>query len=87
MNNAGLESAYVKTAELRESGQLVKPRSSVQKWLDGETLTRGQSLRACCERCMGGPDNPGYKRMVAECTAQKTCPLWPYRPHQHKSEG
>lgn len=37
----------------------------------------------CCE-CMGGSNEPGWRREVRECSS-RTCPLYPVRPFRQSA--
>lgn len=42
-----------------------------------------QAIKAKCQNCMGYEE---FRVRIAECTAEATCPLWPYRPYQAKTK-
>ena len=47
-----------------------------------------KAIREMCIECMGGRDNPGYNKLIADC-ASKDCPLYDFRlgnnPHHKKN--
>lgn len=51
-----------------------------------EKPTRAYAIRAKCAECMGCTKesiNPGFRKMIRDCTAP-ACPLFQFRPYQQK---
>lgn len=59
-------------SEVERFGARAAGRAERIKFLQGETLTRGQAIRAMCYDCLGGQ---GY-----DCEIP-TCSLYPYQPY------
>ena len=58
----------------------------VKKFMSAPTQTRGMAIKAFCSQCMGCNEEriePGFAKMVRECTAPR-CALYKFRPFQAK---
>lgn len=76
------------TASPREPAREVKLpnvpplyRPLYERVISGEASYR-QAIKAKCQECLGWED---AVRGIRNCTA-RTCPLWPYRPYQEKTQ-
>ena len=77
------EKSRLAAQERREAG-LPRVRSHWEKW--EAKNTRGTAINAMCEHCMGGPNTPGLREDIQNCTAgpksRTPCPLYDWRPYQ-----
>lgn len=69
----------VRLAQLKDWSQ-AKGTHLYGKYLQGERLTRGESLIAKCAECMGG-----YVDGRRDCRVE-LCPLYPYMPYRKDRE-
>lgn len=83
--NKALLAAHKKREEMRLAGITPERLSPMEKHrLDPNSLRK--ALNAHCFMCMGGGDDGGWRKMIANCTSERICPLWPLRPYQHLSD-
>ena len=72
------------TDEARLAAKESKRRDFSEKF--AEKPTRKAAINLFCERCMGGPENAGYRTLIRQCSAgpesSLPCSLWPFRPYK-----
>jgi hypothetical protein len=86
--NTALEKARETRKRNAELGIETQIKNHWEKWLEKDT--RVTAIKAFCLHCMGGADNPGYRSMIAECSASREssqpCPLYNWRPYKKKED-
>jgi len=63
--------------DVEKYGKRAVGRSEFCSYLKGETVTRGQAIRAKCYECMGF-----YVDGLTNCQIER-CPLYPFMPYRH----
>jgi hypothetical protein len=80
-----LEKARVTAAALRELGIAPERLDPIAK-AEANPKSLRAAVNAKCWDCIGAGADPNPRRLIRECSAGKTCPLWNMRPYQRSSE-
>lgn len=79
-----IEERLAKARAARAESDSAQEKNPVKKWHDGDKKSKTLAIKAMCAACMGceyGRAEPGWRKLVAECSAPH-CPLHAVRPYK-----